>query len=130
MDLTTVVKAHVNLRDARNTIRKDYEAQDEKLKAAQTRLEALMLDFLQQNNMDSVRTEAGTFYRQEEIKPSASDWSAFYEWIKQNDAFDALEKRVTKTFIKDYMEQHEGGVPPGISVYREYVVRIRRGAGT
>lgn len=126
MDLARVVKAYTNLRDARTALKREYDEKDAQFKEAQGRLEAHMLDFLQKNNMDSVKTEAGTFYRQEEIKPSASDWTSFYGWIKEHDAFDALEKRVTKTFIKDYMDAHDGGLPPGISVYREYVVRVRR----
>jgi hypothetical protein len=51
----------------------------------------------------------------------------FYGWIKDNDAFDALERRVKKTFVTEFMETHEGGLPPpGITVSREYVVRVRK----
>lgn len=127
LDLGKVTKAYINIRDARNALRKDYEASDEKLKEAQAKLEGAMLDHLNQHGMDAVRTEAGTFYRQEEITPSASDWNALYGWIKDNDAWDALERRIKKTFVKEYQEAHSGGLPPGISVFREYVVRVRRG---
>lgn len=127
MDLGKVTKAHINIRDARNELRKQYEAEDAKLKEAQLKLEGVMLDHLNQHGMDSVRTAAGTFYRQEEVTPSASDWNALYDWIKDNDAWDALERRIKKTFVKEYAEAHNGGLPPGISVFREYVVRVRRG---
>lgn len=126
MDMTQVTKAHINIRDARHKMRHEFEAKDAELKASQEKLEAVMLQHLQTSQSESVRTEAGTFYRQEEITPSASDWVALYDWIKSEDAFDALERRVKKTFIKEYMEMHDGGLPPGISVYREYVVRVRR----
>lgn len=127
LDLGKITKAHINIRDARNELRKQYEASDADLKAAQVKLEGVMLDHLNQHGMESVRTEAGTFYRQEEITPSASDWNALYEWIKDNDAWDALERRIKKTFVKEYQEMHSGGLPPGISVYREFIVRVRRG---
>lgn len=126
MDFIRITRAHINLRDARSELKKKYEADDKDLKEAQGKIEAAMLDHLNKNGMDSVRTEAGTFYRQEEITPSASDWSALYDWIKDNDAWDALERRIKKTFIKEYAETHEGGLPPGVSVYREYVMRVRR----
>jgi hypothetical protein len=126
LDLAQVTKAYVNIRDARSQLRKEYEANDEELKVAQSKLEGLMLKHLGEHNTDSVRTEYGTFYRQQEIIPTCSDWTSFYDWIAKHNVFEALERRVKKTFIKDFMEEHENQLPPGISVLREYQVRVRR----
>lgn len=126
MDNQKIVKAYLNLRDARTTLKREFEDKDKDLKGKQEKLEGLLLKFLSENNMDSVKTSNGTFYRQEEITPTGADWHAFYEWVRENDAFDFLERRIKKTAISDYMETHEGGLPPGVSVYREYVVRVRR----
>lgn len=126
MDMTKIVKAHIAIRDARKVLTEEFNTKDKDLKSKQETLEAQMLRFMQDSNMDSVRTEAGTFYRQESLKPAASDWDAFYTWIKDNDAFDALERRIKATFVKDYMEENEGETPPGVSVYREFVARVRR----
>lgn len=127
LDLGQVTRAYINIRDARSALRKQYEGEDLKLEEAQDKLESVMLEHLNKHGMDAVRTEAGTFYRQEDITPSAGDWNALYTWIKDNDAWDALEKRIKKTFIREYQETHQGGLPPGVSVYREFVVRVRRG---
>lgn len=126
LDLGKITRAHINIRDARTKLRQEYEAADKDLKDAQTKLENAMLGHLNAHGMESVRTDAGTFYRQEEITPSASDWQAFYDWIKEHDAWDALERRIKKTFIKEFAEAHGGGLPPGVSVFREFVVRVRR----
>lgn len=126
IDLGKVTKAHINIRDARSALKKQFDTADADLKAAQVKLEAAMLGHLNQHGTESVRTEAGTFYRQEEITPSGSDWSAFYDWIKEHDAWDALERRIKKTFVKEFAEAHNGQLPPGVSVHREYVVRVRR----
>jgi len=85
-----------------------------------------MLGFLNSSQIDSVATPTGTFYRQEEITPTCADWHTFHGWIKDNDAFDFLEKRVTKKAVKDYMESNAGAIPPGLSIFREFVVRVRR----
>lgn len=127
VDLGQVTRAHINIRDARSALRKEYDQADEKLQEAQDQLEAVMLEHLNKHDINAVRTEAGTFFKQEEITPSAGDWNALYDWIKDNDAWDALERRIKKTFIREYQEAHQGGLPPGVSVYREYVVRVRRG---
>jgi hypothetical protein len=126
LDVNAVTAAYIKIRDARTDAKRVFEAEDDRLKAAQERLESVLLSHLNIHGMETVRTEAGTFYKQEEIKPSCADWTAYYAWIKENDAFDGLEKRVGKTFIKDFMEAHDGMLPPGVSVHRESVVRVRR----
>jgi hypothetical protein len=126
LDLSRIVKAHINIRDARANLKRDYDSSDKDLKEAQSKLEAALLDHLNKHGMESVRTECGTFYAQEEMTPSASDWNAVYKWIEENDAWDLLEKRLKKTFVKEYAEAHGGGLPPGVSVFRERVLRVRR----
>jgi hypothetical protein len=125
-DLNAVVNAFLKIREARSAAKKEFDEKDGQLKASQVRLEAVLLDHLNKAGAESVRTEAGTFFRQEDIKPAAQDWNAFYDWIKEHNAFDALEKRITKTFIKEFMETNDGALPPGVSVFREHVVRVRR----
>jgi hypothetical protein len=126
MDMATLVKAHVAIRDKREELTKEFNQTDKDLKEKQERLEAEMLRFMQESGSDSIRTEAGTIYRQESVKPAASDWAAFYDWVKQHDAFDALEKRIKAKFVKDYMDENDGETPPGVSVHRSYVARVRR----
>lgn len=127
VDLSQVAATYVKIRDAKAEKKRAFEAEVAELDAKLEKLEGFMLQHLNTHNMDSVRTDGGTFYRQEDIKPNIVDDVAFYGWIKANDAFDALERRVKKTFISEFMETHEGGLPPpGIAVAREYVVRVRK----
>jgi hypothetical protein len=126
MDHSQLVKVYIKIRDKRSEIKKAYEAEDKVLKDKLTLLENTMLASLNASGSESVRTEDGTFYRQEEITPNVADWGAFYDYIKANDAFDALERRAKKTFVVDYMEAHEGETPPGVSIFRQYVARVRR----
>lgn len=126
LDVARVTRAYLKIRDARSQAKHEWEAHDKELKAKQEQLEGVLLKHLQDNKLDSARTEYGTFYRQEEIKPSCSDWNALWQWAKANDAMDVYEARVKKGFITEYLKEHDGGLPPGINVYREFVVRVRR----
>jgi hypothetical protein len=126
LDLAKIVKAHINIRDARQQLKKQFDKADADLVAAQTKLENAMLDHLNKSGSEAVRTEHGTFYAQEEMTPSASDWNALYAWIKEHDAWEALERRIKRTFVREYAEAHNGGLPPGVSVFRERIVRVRR----
>lgn len=127
MDNAALVRAYLRLRAARHTLKTEFEAADKKLRAQQDRLGAVMLKALNDDGSESVRTKDGTFYRQVEVTPRGEDWGALYDWIKEHDAFDFLERRIKKTAVAEYMEEHNGAIPPGVSVFREYVVRVRKG---
>jgi hypothetical protein len=130
IDAEQLVRVFVKMRDRRSELKRAFEAEDAAIKAKQEKIEAVLLDHLNKNKQDSARTAAGTFYRQKKTVPSASDWEAFYAWIKENDAFDALERRIKAKFITDYMEEHaddpDNNLPPGVSVFTRYDVRVRK----
>lgn len=126
MENDKVVRAYIAIRDKRTQLRKAYEAEDDVLKEKLHKLEVAMLRFLNDTGMESARTQEGTFYQQVDVRPMGSDWDAFYRWVRENDAFDALERRIKKGFITDYMEENDGDLPPGVSIHRERVVRVRK----
>jgi hypothetical protein len=121
-----VTETYVKIRDARSVLKKEYEAKDLELKVQLETLDAFFLETLQTLGVESVRTKHGTVYQSIVVKPSCMDWDAFYTWIAENEAFDALERRVKKSFIVEYMTDNKDELPPGITVLREYTVTIRR----
>lgn len=126
LDLNKIVRVYTRIRDARGEKKRAFEAEDSRLKAQQEQLEAVLLKHLIDTESDASRTEAGTFYRQKEVIPSAGDWKAFYDWIKENDAFDFLERRIKRTTVTDYMDENEGALPPGVNTFTRYAVRVRK----
>lgn len=129
-DTEAVVRAYRKIRAERSANTKAYEARDLQLKTMLERLEGAMLAHLNATKSKSINTEEGTFYKQEDIMPSAADWPTIYRWIGENDAFEMLEKRLTKKVVKQYMDDNDGAAPPGINVQREWVVRVRKGNDT
>lgn len=125
MDIGELVEMQQNIKAARSEAKREWEAADNAMKADEERIEMAILKFLMDNNIKSVRTEFGTAYQQEDVIPNCADWNTFYHWVKQNDAFDALEKRIKKTYVKEMMET-TGKLPDGVSVIRVNVVRVRR----
>jgi len=126
-DFGRVVQAYNAIRDARTAKRHAWEKEDLALEEDQNVLKRLMLELLNKNGAQSIKTESGTAYRSLKTKPSVADWSAFYAWIMADpDRFEALEKRVKATFISQFMEENEDRLPPGVNVHREYEVAVRR----
>lgn len=129
MDIEKLTKAYIAIRDHRAEIKKAFEDEYKELGSKMDRLEAELLRFLQDNHSDAVKTTFGTVYRQEEVKPSCQSWTDLDAWIETNPDVtpsDVLEKRLSKKFITEYMDAHDGALPPGVSIYREYVARVRR----
>lgn len=127
IDISRVVAAQQAIKAARTAKRHAWEAADAELEADETKVRVLLLELLQRSGANSIATDYGTVYKSEKIKPSVPDWSAFYDWVMEDKArFEAIEKRVKSTFVKEYMDEHDGGLPPGVSVHREYEVNVRR----
>jgi hypothetical protein len=126
MDYEKLVLAYRNIRDHKQQLNRDHDAVIKDLDDKLERIESVMLDELNTNKGEGIRTAAGTFFRKLEVIPTGRDWDAFYEWIKDNDAFDALERRIKRTFISEYMNSHDGSIPPGVDVFRRYKVEVRK----
>ncbi len=126
-NISKIVQAYSAIRDARTAKRHAWEAEDLALEEDQNKLKVMMLELLNATGAKSINTDHGTVFRTEKIKPSAADWTAVYEWITANpERFELLEKRLKSTFVKEYMEEHEGAAPPGVNVHREFEVSVRR----
>lgn len=126
VDLAQLTATYIKIRDAMLDRKHAWEAEKKAFDQRLEMIEGYLLSHLNANGMESVRTDGGTFYKQEQVKPNIVDDEAFFAWIKANDAFDALERRVKAGFVKDFMEAHDNGLPPGLHVSRELVVRVRK----
>lgn len=133
VDTEKLVADYIKVRDAMHAAAKVAKEEEDKFKAVLAKMETKLLGVLNDQNAQSVKTANGTFYKQEDIKPSAADWDTIYRWVRDNpeDGFEMLEKRLKKTFIVQYMERNKDEddnplLPPGVNIHREYVVRVRR----
>lgn len=126
-NLDQVVQAYTAIRDARLARKKAFEIADLALEEDMNKLKQVMLAQLNQMGGKSVATEHGTIYRTEKVKPSAADWRVVYDWIMTDpERFELLEKRLKATFVKQFMDDNAGAIPPGINVHREFEVAVRR----
>lgn len=126
INLDRVVQAYNAIKDARTAQRHAWEKADLALEEDQHKLKVLMLDLLNKNGAKSIATDHGTVYRTEKLKPSAADWGAIWAWAVANDGFEIVEKRLKATFIKQYMDDNHGALPPGVNAHREFEVAVRR----
>lgn len=126
-DMERVVRAYVKIRDKQAEEKKEFEKKHAEWDAKKDELEAFMLDVLNKSNAQSIATNSGTFYKSEKVIPAGADWGAFYRWVAEDpERFEFLERRIKATTVKAYMDENENTPPPGVNVFREYKVGVRR----
>lgn len=132
LDLELATTAYLNMKDARAKLKRDYDLEDNKIKALQAQIEAAMLGFLNANNLKRAPTSAGYFKKRMVLKPSAENWDTVYAYIAENKAWDLLEKRLGSKAIEKFMKDNvdpvtkEPKLPPGIKIAPEWVVTVSR----
>jgi hypothetical protein len=101
-------------------------AEEKKIKAERDQIRQAMLTKMQADGLTTATIKGvGTAYLHKSVMPSIADDTAFFTWVKEHDAFEALERRVRSTFVQSYMEGHEGKAPPGLNVFSQLEVRVR-----
>ena len=68
------VKAYLNIKTKRAELSADFDTEDTILKDQQDLVKAELLGYLKENDLKSVKTEAGTFYKTVKTRYWTSDW--------------------------------------------------------
>lgn len=119
-------EVYLKIRDARTKLKEQYEAEDKKLEEQMDVVEAQLLEICKNNNADSIKTQAGTVMRRVATRYWTNDWDSMYNFIKANDAYGLLERRLHQTNMKQYLEENPDKFPPGMLLDSQYKITIRR----
>ena len=126
-DMESLVKAYLTIRNEREKIEAEYEEKDKKLKEDMAVLEREMLAGCNEMNIQSMRTAHGTVIKSLKERYTCADRDNFNKFVLENDAVELFEGRIHQGNFKQFMaERHEDGLPPGVSVMREYGVTVRK----
>lgn len=128
MDINTdkLAEIYIKIRDKRSELSEKFEQEDTALKEQQEMIAAKMLELCQELNADSIKTPAGTIIRKVNTRYWTTDWDSMYDFIKENDAFPLLERRLHQTNMKQYLEENPELLPAGLQADRAYTVVVRR----
>lgn len=123
--LNLIVEKYIALRDRKGEMKKAYEEQVAEVSAAMDRCEAYLLNTMNGMGIDSIKTGAGTAYTKVATSASVADWPLVLGFIQKHELWPMLEKRVSKTVVESYREEHND-LPPGINWTETRVLNIRR----
>lgn len=127
MNMEELVGAFLAIRKERERLVAEFEAADNALKRDMKELEVFMLLFCNEMNANSINTAYGTVIRKLDERYFCSDWGNFYNFIRDTNAPELLEKRIHQKNFKTFLEDHkDDGLPPGVNLMREYGVTVRK----
>ena len=114
------------MRDKRSDLKHKFDSEDGAIQEEMKLLEEQMLDVCKRMSAESIRTKMGTIIRSIKTRYWTNDWDSMRTFIKDNDAFDLLEKRLHQTNMRQYLEENPDVLPIGLNVDREFTVVVRR----
>jgi hypothetical protein len=115
----------VSLRTMRAEAKVAFEAADAPISEAMALLERVMLAKLHEIGASSVKTNHGTIYIYPKKTVSIVDFDALWEHMKNNDAPELLQRRVTLSEVEAYNETHADAPVPGLAIETTQEARLR-----
>lgn len=113
-------------------IRKEVERIEREAKVAVAELKKTALDLenwislqAQTDGLKTINTRVGTAYWATHNTASVASREALFAYCKENDAWDLIESRASKTAVKSFIEGN-GAPPPGVNFSSVQVFNFRK----
>jgi len=129
LDSAKLIKIYVKMRDVKTDITKRHKEELADITSKMDTIGTELKKQIQATGGDSIKSkEFGTATITESIKAGCSDWAEFTQFLKEkdHDPLIFLSKSLKADAIKQYMEDNEGGLPPGVNIFKESKLSIRK----
>jgi hypothetical protein len=123
----SVIKKYMKLREEKTAVEAEIKERVDKIKADMAKLEAFLKAKMDADGLTSFKSEHGTAFLTTTDFANVEDWDAVLRFIREEEAYDMLEKRVSKTAVRGYIDANKE-VPPGIRYGTKLDVNIRKPA--
>jgi len=120
------VAAYRNIRGAISEKEQRHKEEIADLREQQDMISSKLLEFCNEQNLDSYKTKEGTVSRRVSTRYWTSDWEQMHQFIKENDALHLLEARIQQTNMKQFIEENPDKLPIGLQSNSEYKVSVRK----
>jgi hypothetical protein len=121
-----LVKVYLKMNAKLSELKAAFEAEEKALKEQMTKVKGALLTYCKEQNVESVRTAEGLFYRGVTTRYWTNDWESMGRFIVENNAPELMEKRLHQGNMKQFLENNPELLPPGLNVDSEYTITVRR----
>jgi len=127
MTVDQVIEAYLKYRNKKEALEAEIKDQVKELKDKMAKLEAWIKTKADAEGVTSFKTAHGTAFVTTNDYANVADWDAVLAFVKENEAYDMLEKRVSKNAVRGYIEQNKT-VPSGVNYGTRIDVNVRKPA--
>lgn len=120
-----VIIAYMKLRDKKEAMEAEVKDKAKTIKDQMLKLETWLKEKADEQGVTSFKTKHGTAFLTTTDFANVADWDATLAFIKDHEAWDMIEKRVSKIAVRGYIEQLKA-VPPGVNYGTKLEVTIRK----
>jgi len=120
-----VIAAYLKLRNKKDAIEAEAKERVKELKDKMAKFEAWLKVRADEQGVTSFKTPHGTAFITTTDFANVADWDAVLEFIRANNAYDMLEKRVSKTAVRAHIEATRE-VPAGVNYGTKLEVNVRK----
>jgi len=121
-----LAKVYLKMRDKLEEMRHEYETREAELKADMEKVEKAMLEICKATGADSIKTPFGTIIKAVKTRYWTNDWESMYQFIRDHNIPDLLERRIHQTNMKTWIEDNPGLLPQGLNNESRYSATVRR----
>lgn len=125
VNVDDVVATYMKLRSQKEAIEAEVKDRVSGIKAKMEKLEAWIKEQADSQGVTSFKTKHGTAFLTTTDYANVADWDAVLNFIRENESFDMLEKRISKIAVRGYIEANKA-VPPGVNYGTKLEVNIRK----
>jgi hypothetical protein len=125
VNVDDVVATYMKLRSQKESIEAEVKDRVSVIKAKMEKLEAWIKEQADVQGVTSFKTKHGTAFLTTTDYANVADWDAVLDFIRTQEAFDMLEKRISKIAVRGYIEANKA-VPPGVNYGTKLEINIRK----
>ena len=125
-DADKLVKVYIKIRDAKAAKERQHELDMAQLDEQMGAIEQELLTICKSTGQDGGKTQHGSFRRSIKTRYWTSDWDKMYDFIKEHNAPELLERRVAQTAFKEFLSSNPDKMPEGMNVDSRYAITVTR----
>lgn len=125
MNYEQAADRYMKVRKELDALEKEHKERRAAIKEKQIALENWFTAKAQEDGLSTVKTNAGTAYWSTHHSATVAAREDLFNFCKENEAWDLLEARASKTAVRSYIEA-TGETPPGVNYKSVSVFNFRK----
>ena len=120
-----VIDMYLKLRNKKEALENQTKEEVKEIKLKLDKLSQWLMVKADESGVTSFKGKSGTAFITTVDFANVADWDAVLAFVKSNEAYDMLERRVSKTAVRGYIEAHKE-VPAGVTYGTKLEVNVRK----